>query len=148
VVEATPEERAALAKDFKLPAIHALEGRFRLTGTPRRVHVAGGVRARVEQTCVVTLEPVVNQVSESVDLMFSEDVPASEGQGDEAVQLGEREPPEPIVNGRIDLGAVTAEFLALGLDPYPRKPGVAYEPAPERDPAASPFAALAKMKKP
>ena len=62
--------------------------------------------------------------------------------------MGERDPPEPIVNGRIDLGAVTAEFLALGLDPYPRKPGVAYEPAPERDPADSPFAALAKMKKP
>ena len=50
VVEATPEERAALAKDFKLPAIHALEGRFRLTGTPRRVRVAGLVRARVEQS--------------------------------------------------------------------------------------------------
>ena len=27
-------------------------------------------------------------------------------------------------NGRIDLGAIVAEHLALGLDPYPRTPGV------------------------
>ena len=32
------------------------------------------------------------------------------------------DPPDEIVNGRIDLGRVTAEFLALGLDPFPRKP--------------------------
>ena len=36
--------------------------------------------------------------------------------------------PDPIVGGRIDFGVLTAEFLALGLDPYPRKPGMAFEP--------------------
>ena len=49
--------------------------------------------------------------------------------------------PDEIVNGQIDLGALTAEFLALGLDPYPRKPGVDFsyqDPADEKD---SPFAA-------
>ena len=38
------------------------------------------------------------------------------------------DPPEPIVNGAIDLGALAAEFLMLGLDPYPRKPGAVFEP--------------------
>ena len=50
------------------------------------------------------------------------------------------------MNGQIDLGALTAEFLALGLDPYPRKPGVDFsyqDPADEKD---SPFAALGKLK--
>ena len=45
--------------------------------------------------------------------------------------------PDPLVGGRIDFGALTAEFLALGLDPYPRKPGIAFEPVvagEERDP--------------
>jgi len=44
---------------------------------------------------------------------------------------------------------VAAEFLALALDPYPRKPGVEFEsPQPEAEPdeKASPFAALAKLK--
>ena len=53
--------------------------------------------------------------------------------------------PDPIVNGRIDIGAVTAEFLALGLDPYPRKPEVdfAYQEDSGRE---NPFAALARIK--
>ena len=31
--------------------------------------------------------------------------------------------PDEIMDGQIDLGALAAEFLVLGLDPYPRKPG-------------------------
>ncbi len=53
--------------------------------------------------------------------------------------------PDPIVNGRIDLGALAAEILVLSLDPYPRKPGAAFaDPTPEaaEPPEASPFAML------
>ena len=64
------------------------------------------------------------------------------------------DPPEPVEDGHIDLGAVAAEFLALGLDPYPRKPGIAFsgdglvaeqDEAPEEKPD-NPFAALARLK--
>jgi len=42
---------------------------------------------------------------------------------------------------------VTLEFLALALDPYPRKPGAVFaEPAPE-EPPESPFAKLARLKR-
>ena len=37
--------------------------------------------------------------------------------------LADEDEPDPIIDGKIDLGALTAEFFALGLDPYPRKPG-------------------------
>ena len=40
------------------------------------------------------------------------------------------------MNGRIDLGQLAAEFLALGLDPYPRKPGVEFAPVVEDFPVA------------
>ena len=43
---------------------------------------------------------------------------------------------------KIDLGAVVAEFLALGLDPYPRKPGVDFDFKDPADAEMSPFAAL------
>ena len=42
-------------------------------------------------------------------------------------EMHDYEPPDEIVNGQIDLGALTAEFLVLGLDPYPRKPGVDFQ---------------------
>ena len=46
-VEATPEECAALAEEFGLPAIRSLTGRFHLRGTPRRVDVTGRVKADI-----------------------------------------------------------------------------------------------------
>jgi hypothetical protein len=51
-------------------------------------------------------------------------------------------------DGRIDLGAIAAEHLALGLDPYPRAPGAEF--ADHIEDAAretSPFAALGLLKK-
>ena len=145
-VEADEAERQSLAADFGLPAVHRLAAHYRLRRVTGGVRVDGTVSAEVEQTCIVTLEPVTSPVDEHVDLMFSEHAPERGADADDTVRMGERDPPEPIVNGRIDLGAVTAEFLALGLDPYPRKPGAAFEPGPE-DRADSPFAALARMRK-
>ena len=56
--------------------------------------------------------------------------------------------PEPLLDGRIDLGAIATEFLVLGIDPHPRKQGAVFEPpAIEDDRAEHPFAALAALKK-
>jgi Large ribosomal RNA subunit accumulation protein YceD len=142
-VEATPEERAALAKDFKLPAIHALAGRFRLSGTPKRVHVDGVVEARVTQVCVVTLETFDDSIEETVEVDFAAPRAGSSGGGPEGLQY---EPPDEIAGGHIDLGALTAEFLALGLDPYPRKPGAEFAHEGQGDRPESPFAALDKLR--
>ena len=124
-VEASPEECAALAADFGVPAIRGLVGRFRLSGSLARLHVAGSVEATVTQTCTVSLDPFEAPVREEVDVDFSDgDVVADALAGAEAETL---DLPDPIVNGRIDFGVLAAEFLALGLDPYPRKPGIAFE---------------------
>jgi uncharacterized metal-binding protein YceD (DUF177 family) len=141
-VEPTPEERAALARDFKLPAIEALAGRFRLTGSPKSVLVVGTVSARVVQTCVVTLEPFEDSIEEEVEIDFAvSGEAAAQGEGTDY------EPPDEIAGGHIDLGALTAEFLALGLDPYPRKPGADFSYEGQKDPDDSPFAKLQKLKR-
>ena len=43
-----------------------------------RFHVTGRVRARIGQTCVVTLDPIENDIDEAIDLMFAppEQIPA------------------------------------------------------------------------
>jgi uncharacterized metal-binding protein YceD (DUF177 family) len=142
-VEATEEECAALAKDFKLPAIRSLKGEYRITASAKGVHVAGTVRAAITQTCVVTLDPFDSEVEEHVEVDFAEPqgMPA-----EPPTEMHEYEPPDEIVNGHIDLGALTAEFLALGLDPYPRKPGVDFSYEDKNATKDSPFAALGKLK--
>jgi uncharacterized metal-binding protein YceD (DUF177 family) len=151
-IEASPDERAALAALNRLPSIASLAATFAMRRSGRGgVRVTGEVHAEVTQVCVVSLEPFAATVDEPVDVRFA---PAEDARpprrdvedGDEMVKVDGEDPPDPIVDGRIDVGALAAEFLALGLDPYPRQPGVAFDPPEPQAGQDSPFAALAKPK--
>ena len=91
----------------------------------------------------MTLEPIENGLEEQVDLMFSS---ASTGPSQTDTK-DDDEPPEPLVDGKLDLGAIATEFLLLGIDPYPRKAGVEFAPVIADDGSAKPFAALEALKK-
>jgi hypothetical protein len=146
-VDASAEEREALALLLGLPAVHTLSGQFSVKGTPRRLSVTGRVEARVRQVCVVTLDVFDTDVSESVDVIFAEPRPVAGDSAHHQTELSlERDLPDDIVEGKIDLGALTAEFLALGVDPYPRKPGVLFSYESQEQPETSPFAALGRLK--
>lgn len=123
-----------------------LVGTFTLRRTRTRHYaVTGTVRARLTQISVVSLEPFESDLIEPVDLTFSDD--ASDDHA--ATHDPEADPPDPIVNGQIDLGAITAEFLALALDPYPRKAGEVFVgPNDATMPDPSPLAAALSRLKP
>ena len=93
-VEATEEERDALAKDFKLSAIRSLTGDYKLTASAKGVHVAGTVRAAITQICVVSLEPFDSDLAEDVQVDFAETIgmPA-----EPPTEMHEYEPPDEIV---------------------------------------------------
>ncbi len=158
-IEASEAERAALADAMSLPAIGSLKARFELRRRAGgRVVVEGQVDADVTQTCVVTLEGFETRVRHEVEMVFSPAVPdetVRSRRGDFEVQAmrpvpgsdDQADPPDPIVDDAVDLGAIAAEFLALALDPYPRKPGVAFEDVVDpRDDEPSAFAALERLK--
>ncbi|WP_213772591.1 DUF177 domain-containing protein [Bradyrhizobium sp. dw_78] len=112
-----------------------------------RFHVAGRVRARVGQTCVVTLDPIENDIDETIDLIFAppEQIPQLATLVDDAAESEDDipDPPEPIENGMIDLGRLATDVLFLAIDPYPRKPDAVFEPVVvAADPEDHPFAAL------
>jgi uncharacterized metal-binding protein YceD (DUF177 family) len=116
-----------------------------------RFHVAGNVRARVGQTCVVTLDPIENEIDEPIDLIFAppEQIPELSDLVDDAAEDNAEtpDPPEPIVNGTIDLGRLATDALLLGIDPYPRKPNAVFEhEVTPPDPEDHPFAALKALK--
>src|SRR5215213_6567182 len=142
-VEATAEECAALARDFGLPGIQSLAGDYHLKTSAKGIHVAGTVKASITQICITTLDTFDSMIEEDVEVDFAE---PSGMPAEPPTDINEYEPPDEIVNGQIDLGALTAEFLALGLDPYPRKPGVDFDFKGEERPD-SPFAALGKLKR-
>jgi hypothetical protein len=96
----------------------------------------------------VSLEDFESVVEEPVEAVFGPE--EAGGKTPVTVSLDpEQEPPDAIVDGKIDLGALALEFLTLALDPYPRKPDVAFVGGQDAKDAAevSPFAALAALKK-
>ena len=152
-IEATPTERDALASFYKLPAIAALTARLRLEPWGRRgARVTGAVHGELTQVCIVSLEPFPATVDEDVDVRFAPPTatdPKSSAQEAQAFSLADEDEPDPVIDGKIDLGALAAEFFALGLDPYPRRPGaVLEEEGTHSEPIDSPFSALAQRDKP
>ena len=116
-----------------------------------RVHVTGHVRARIGQTCVVTLDPIENEIDEPIDLIFAppEQIPELSDLVDEAAESDTEipDPPEPIVNGVIDLGRLATDALFLAVDPYPRRPDAVFQPPTEAsDPNDHPCAALKALR--
>jgi Large ribosomal RNA subunit accumulation protein YceD len=151
-IEAGPATRQAMADVAGLREI--LFATASLDVTPNsagRFHVTGRVRARIGQTCVVTLDPILNEIDEPIDLIFAppEQIPALSDLVDEAVESDVEipDPPEPIVHGVIDLGRLATDALYLGIDPYPRKPDAVFQPPDvAEDPEDHPFAALKALK--
>jgi len=153
--EASDATRAAMADIAGLREIMSASASFDLNlRSGGRVHVTGEVHARIGQTCVVTLDPVENNIDEVIDLMFAppEQIRSLAALVDEAAQSEDKEvpdPPEPIVNGVIDLGRLAADALFLAIDPYPRRPDAVFKPLAEiKDPTDHPFAALKTLRSP
>jgi hypothetical protein len=147
-IEAGPATREAMAAIADLREI--VSASASLDVTPKgggRFQVSGRVRARVGQTCVVTLDPILNDIDEAIDLIFAppEQIPELSDLVDEAAESDDEipDPPEPIERGIIDLGRVATDALFLGIDPYPRRADAVFEaPVVADDPEDHPFAAL------
>lgn len=141
--------RSAVAREAGVAGIERLEAAFELTRVGRDgVRVTGDVSATVRQTCIVTLEPIENRISEAVDVAFA---PGSADAGDREpaeIAIGAPDPPEPLIGAAVDLGAIATEFLILGIDPYPRKSDAVFEAPPVADAGSGPFDVLAPLKTP
>lgn len=139
---ADPQQCAALAAAFGLPSIIALSGQFKLHRTrPGPVAAQLDLTARITQTCVVSLEPFEQHITERTTLALL--TTAQAAKLDPAAPIDPDAPDDIVAEGTIvDLGAILAEQLALAIDPYPRKPGVTIAADTAAVPP-SPFASLA-----
>jgi uncharacterized metal-binding protein YceD (DUF177 family) len=141
-------ERKAIAKRLGLVSLDRLEAHITLTRTGDIVRAEGRLVAALDQSCVVTGDPVASHVDEPFALLFTPE-PASGP--DEEIELGESDCDTVFYDGAlIDLGSAIADTLALSLDPYPRSAGAAAalkEAGVITEEQASPFAILAKLRK-
>jgi uncharacterized metal-binding protein YceD (DUF177 family) len=144
-VVADAKLREALAGVAGLVELPRLKAEIHVVRHGRGLRATGRVSATVGQICVVTLDPMTSEVEEDFEVEF---VPAdsSGAMTYEGASADADEPAEPIIDGVADLGGVLTEFLLLGIDRYPRKPGAEFAQPTDEDAGPGPFAVLAKLK--
>lgn len=164
-VIATAEERAAIAERLSIPELKSLEGQICVQPRMgREITVEGSIRADVVLSCVVTGADLAQTLEIDIQRRFSEEADFGDVTDMDSDDFDPNaDDRDPIIDGKIDVGEVVVEELALQIPPYPRTPGtdfvdVAAAPkgtlkganAPiedETNTPEKPFAALAELKK-
>jgi uncharacterized metal-binding protein YceD (DUF177 family) len=146
---ADKEERAAIARRLDLPGIDRFEAHVCLERAGDVVRAKGRLLAALDQSCVVTGDPIAAHIDEPFALVFMPEPPVD--RSDDEIELGAEELDVIFHDGStIDLGGALADTLELSLDPYPRSAGAdaaLKEAGVLTQEQASPFAVLASLKK-
>jgi uncharacterized metal-binding protein YceD (DUF177 family) len=147
---ADENERQRLAARFGLLELPKLQAQLEVKPARggRMFEVTGHMEADVVQQCVVTLEPLPASIELDIQVLFAPPEFIEPGAGSPHIETDEEET-EAIIDGIIDLGELVAQHLGIALDPWPRKPGLAYVEAEYGGDTkeANPFAKLADLKK-
>ena len=142
-------ERNAIAKRLGLASLERVEAHVTLGRTGDLVRAEGRLLAALDQSCVVTGDPIAAHVDEPFAFLFMPEPPG--GGLEEEIELGAAECDVVFYDGAlIDLGSAIADTLALSLEPYPRSAGAEAaikEAGILSEEQASPFAVLAKLRK-
>lgn len=146
-----------LARQWRVPQVLSFQAELELGRWKRDgVRVKGHVSASIIQDCVVTLDPVKQQIEEDLETVF---LPENsrlakrtlDGNGEMFLDPDGPDLPEVFSGDSIDVGAVAAEFAALSIDEYPRKEGLEFGDRIESDSTSdkkpSPFAVLKGLKR-
>lgn len=146
-LEADEAARERIARTLALDSLASLTAEVEVAPWLDGARIIGRWRAEVGQTCGVTLEPLQSQLSGQFEVRAvpSDSPAAPQGGAELGLDPEADDPPDVLEEDRIDLAAYVIEHLALEIDPYPRKPGVEFEP-PAAEPEASPFAVLRNLK--
>lgn len=160
---ASPQERKDLARRLRVQSIEEATATLTLareTGSSI-IHIGGHVEGRLTQSCIVTGQPIAESIAEDFESWYADPaqaVPFVKARrekllrGDREIEiLPERDDPELVTDGFIDVAELAAQYLSLGINPYPRatdEPPLGMENniqllAPSRK---NPFAALKDWK--
>ena len=167
-IEADRDECARLAERLGLNSLESLSAEIGLTPQKkgRFIQLEGRLQADIQQTCVVTLEPIETHIEASIERLYdttmetlSDSDAVKESDNFDVEIDSEDDPREALMEGQIDIGEAITEQLALEINPFPRKPGISFaeyssgtedgsaDGAENTVSGAGPFSGLAALKK-
>src|SRR5258708_14117186 len=157
-IVASEGERLALTRRCGFLGLSVFSGRVSGDRRPGgQVVVEGRLRGKIVQACILTLDPVTQELDEAFRIVFKQGLAEDrDPESGEALVSAQVDAPEPLPGNLLDIGEIVAEQLSLAADPYPRRPGVKLEdvlPKPRHSGRAGrneqrrqPFAGLAALR--
>lgn len=137
--KASERERLDLARRLGANSVDSAEAQMTLerdTGS-YIIHVTGSVNALINQNCVVSLAPVQNEVSDTFEAWYTDKPEVlnlnkirherESVMESEVPVMSEKDDPEHVIDGFIDLGELATQYLSLAVSPYPRMEGGRHE---------------------
>lgn len=122
-LRADDAQRSAIARRFAIDSVDRLEATLSVDTEGDEIVVAGRLSAQVVQRCVVSDEPVAATIDAPVMVRFVPKQKLEAAEAEAEIELSDAE--LDVIGydqGRVDLGDMVTETLALSLDPYPRGP--------------------------
>lgn len=158
VREAGNAERALIANALAIPGCSRFTASYTIAAINRgRFRVTGEISADLVRTCVVTLDDFEQTLDVPFEIEFwpadqlATANPEQGSQREVEIDALSGEDPEPIVNGRLEIGPLLYQFVAAEMDPFPRHPDAELErtvaDTPQGGGEEHPFSALSRLKR-
>src|SRR5437667_6111895 len=110
-IDASDGERTALAKRFGFLGLPAFSARVTVDRRPGgQIVVEGRLRGRIVQACVLTLDPVTQDLDDAFRIVFKKDLAEErDPESGEAVLNAQVDAPEPLTGKLLDTGESVAQ---------------------------------------
>lgn len=148
------EDRARIAELIDVTSVDSLAVHLEATKFRGGLRVTGTLEAEIVQPSIVSLEPVLQTLSEPVDRIYlpasGRDAPQPETAGAEVYVDLEGDIPDYFEGKDADLSELILESLSLAIDPYPKLEGESLGDYLPKDDTGDdlPFAGLKVLKDP
>ncbi len=134
---------------LQIPAVNYFEADIKLTFQKKKgiLEVSGEVRSGLRLISVISLEEFDKEYKSDFNIIY--DTNATYEQIREMDEDIEDDIPDIVIDGKIDLGDIAIEQLALVMEDHPRMDGEEFTSFIEDDSPIkeNPFAVLSKLKK-
>ena len=145
-LEADERTRQRIARNLGLVRLLSFTAEVRLSPWMDGAAVDGRWAATITQLCGVSVEEFDTTLQGAFLVRcVPQGSPLAVTPEQAEIDPEAEDPPDVLDGDVIDVGGYLVEHLSLEIDPFPRKPGVEFEPPPPEE-TGSPFAALLKLK--
>jgi len=117
-LSACASDRVAIAARLGVDGVEAFSAAVTVTPIADGARVAGAFSARLNRQCVLSLEPMIETLSEPVDVAFRRTLDDHQTDGDNV--LGD-EDEELLIGDAIDIADLIIQQASLAMAPYPKR---------------------------